>query len=148
MGERRQIFELHSLQFDLPTIEAAKNEFSNNNKLGEGGFGPVYKGTLPGGQEIAAKRLSRSSGQGVEEFKTEVELVAKLQHKNLVRLLGFSMESNETIVVYEYVPKGSLDRLLFGLPLFYLLFTKLTHQHFSLNDIFHSEKMRSKYYSS
>ncbi|KAL3742068.1 hypothetical protein ACJRO7_017533 [Eucalyptus globulus] len=110
---RRQISELHSLQFDLPTIEAATNEFSNNSKLGEGGFGPVYKGTLPGGQEIAAKRLSRSSGQGVEEFKTEVELVAKLQHKNLERLLGFSMESDETIVVYEYVPKGSLDRLLF-----------------------------------
>ncbi|KAK3433339.1 hypothetical protein EUGRSUZ_D00847 [Eucalyptus grandis] len=111
---RRQISELHSLQFDLPTIEAASNEFSNNSKLGEGGFGPVYKGILPGGQEIAAKRLSRSSGQGVEEFKTEVELVAKLQHRNLVRLLGFSVEREETIVVYEYAPNGSLDRLLFG----------------------------------
>ncbi|XP_039166681.1 cysteine-rich receptor-like protein kinase 8 [Eucalyptus grandis] len=110
---RRQISELHSLQFDLQTIEAATNKFSNNSKLGEGGFGPVYKGTLPGGQEIAAKRLSKSSGQGVEEFKTEVELVAKLQHRNLVRLLGFSMESDETIVVYEYVSNGSLDHLLF-----------------------------------
>ncbi|KAF8029975.1 hypothetical protein BT93_E2408 [Corymbia citriodora subsp. variegata] len=109
----RQISELHSLQFDLPTIEAATKKFSNDNKLGEGGFGPVYKGTLPGGEEIAAKRLSRSSGQGVEEFKTEVELVAKLQHRNLVRLLGFSMERDETILVYEYVPNGSLDRLLF-----------------------------------
>ncbi|XP_048141699.1 cysteine-rich receptor-like protein kinase 25 isoform X1 [Rhodamnia argentea] len=110
---RRQISELHSLQFDLRTIEAATNKFSNDNKLGEGGFGLVYKGTLPGGQEIAAKRLSRSSGQGVEEFKTEVELVAKLQHRNLVRLLGFSMEGDETILVYEYVPNGSLDCLLF-----------------------------------
>ncbi|KAK3433353.1 hypothetical protein EUGRSUZ_D00831 [Eucalyptus grandis] len=110
---RRQISGLHSLQFDLQTIEAATDNFSNNNKLGEGGFGPVYKGTLPNGQEIAAKRLSRSSGQGVEEFKTEVELVAKLQHRNLVRLLGFSMERDETILVYEYVPNGSLDRLLF-----------------------------------
>ncbi|KAK3433337.1 hypothetical protein EUGRSUZ_D00849, partial [Eucalyptus grandis] len=104
---------LHSLQFDLQTIEAATNKFSNDKKLGEGGFGPVYKGTLPGGQEIAAKRLSRSSGQGVEEFKTEVELVAKLQHRNLVRLLGFSMERDETILVYEYVSNGSLDHLLF-----------------------------------
>ncbi|KAF8010885.1 hypothetical protein BT93_J1505 [Corymbia citriodora subsp. variegata] len=120
---RRQISELHSLQFDLQTIEAATNKFSNDNKLGEGGFGPVYKGTLPSGQEIAAKRLSRSSGQGVEEFKTEVELVAKLQHRNLVRLLGFSMERDETILVYEYVPNGSLDHLLFGLPLFFLLLT-------------------------
>ncbi|KAF8014775.1 hypothetical protein BT93_H0544 [Corymbia citriodora subsp. variegata] len=110
---RRQITELHSLQLDLQTIEAATNKFSNDKKLGEGGFGPVYKGTLPGGQEIAAKRLSRSSGQGVKEFETEVELVAKLQHRNLVRLLGFSMERDETILVYEYVPNGSLDRLLF-----------------------------------
>ncbi|KAF8029974.1 hypothetical protein BT93_E2407 [Corymbia citriodora subsp. variegata] len=110
---RRQISELHSLQFDLQTIESATNKFSSNNQLGEGGFGPVYKGTLPGGQEIAAKRLSRSSGQGVEEFKTEVELVAKLQHRNLVRLLGFSMERDETILVYEYVSNGSLDHLLF-----------------------------------
>ncbi|XP_030456849.1 cysteine-rich receptor-like protein kinase 25 [Syzygium oleosum] len=109
----KQISELNSLQFDLRTIEAATNKFSNNNKLGEGGFGPVYKGTLPNGQEIAAKRLSRGSGQGVEEFKTEVELVAKLQHRNLVRLLGFSLERDETILVYEYVPNGSLDHLLF-----------------------------------
>ncbi|KAL3742088.1 hypothetical protein ACJRO7_017552 [Eucalyptus globulus] len=98
---RRPISELHSLQFDLQTIEVATNNFSNDKKLGEGGFGPVYK------------RLSRSSGQGVEEFKTEVELVAKLQHRNLVRLLGFSMERDETILVYEYVPNGSLDNLLF-----------------------------------
>ncbi|XP_048141276.1 cysteine-rich receptor-like protein kinase 25 [Rhodamnia argentea] len=110
---RRQISELHSLQFDLQTIEAATSKFSKYNKLGEGGFGPVYKGTLPGGQEIAAKRLSRSSGQGVEEFKTEVEIVAKLQHRNLVRLLGFSVEREETILVYACVPNGSLDRLFF-----------------------------------
>ncbi|XP_030533259.2 cysteine-rich receptor-like protein kinase 8 [Rhodamnia argentea] len=110
---RRPISELQSLQFHLQTIEAATNNFSDDNKLGEGGFGPVYKGTLPGGQEIAAKRLSRSSRQGVREFKTEVELVAKLQHRNLVRLLGFSMERDETILVYENMPNRSLDRLLF-----------------------------------
>ncbi|KAK3433356.1 hypothetical protein EUGRSUZ_D00828, partial [Eucalyptus grandis] len=110
---RRQISDLHSQQFHLQTIEAATNKFSDDNKLGEGGFGPVYKGTLPGGQEIAAKRLSRISGQGIEEFKTEIELLPKLQDRNLVRLLGFSMERDETILVYEYVSKGSLDHLLF-----------------------------------
>ncbi|KAK3433358.1 hypothetical protein EUGRSUZ_D00824, partial [Eucalyptus grandis] len=107
--------ELHSLQFDVGTIEAATDYFSNGNKLGEGGFGPVYRGTLPCGRRIAAKRLSQNSKQGMQEFKNEVELVAKLQHRNLVRLLGFSMEREETILVYEYVPNGSLDRLLFDL---------------------------------
>ncbi|OWM77680.1 putative receptor-like protein kinase At4g00960 [Punica granatum] len=107
------ISELHALQFPLCSIEAATNSFSSNNKLGEGGFGPVYKGKLPCGSEIAAKRLSQASGQGVQEFENEIELVAKLQHRNLVRLLGFSLEREETILIYEYVPKGSLDHSLF-----------------------------------
>ncbi|KAI4342928.1 hypothetical protein MLD38_027491 [Melastoma candidum] len=110
---KRQISELDSLQFQLAEIEEATGNFSDENKLGEGGFGAVYKGTLPDGQEIAAKRLSRFSGQGAEEFKNEVESVAKLQHRNLVRLLGYSMERDEAILVYEYVLNGSLDRLLF-----------------------------------
>ncbi|XP_048140784.1 cysteine-rich receptor-like protein kinase 25 [Rhodamnia argentea] len=108
-----ELSELHSLQFDVCAIEAATASFSNHNKLGEGGFGPVYMGTLPCGRKIAAKRLSQSSKQGVQEFKNEVELVAKLQHRNLVRLLGFAMEREETILVYEYVRNGSLDQLLF-----------------------------------
>ncbi|KAF3774874.1 Cysteine-rich receptor-like protein kinase 25 [Nymphaea thermarum] len=75
------------LVFDLDIIRAATNNFSDANKLGEGGYGPVYKGQLSDGQEIAVKRLSRNSGQGTTEFKNEVKLVAKLQHRNLVRLL-------------------------------------------------------------
>ncbi|KAL5578997.1 hypothetical protein UlMin_011439 [Ulmus minor] len=102
-----------SLQFDLATIEAATNKFSDDNKLGEGGFGEVYKGILPIGQEIAVKRLSKSSGQGVLEFKNEVELIAKLQHINLVRLFGFCWEGEEKILVYEYVANKSLDYFLF-----------------------------------
>nr|GMD91807.1 cysteine-rich receptor-like protein kinase 25 [Ipomoea batatas] len=74
-----------SVQFEFSTIEAITNCFSINNKIGEGGYGAVYKGRLPNGQEVAVKRLSKSSTQGVEEFKNEVALVAKLQHRSLVR---------------------------------------------------------------
>ncbi|XP_010928165.1 G-type lectin S-receptor-like serine/threonine-protein kinase B120 isoform X1 [Elaeis guineensis] len=94
-------------------ISIATDNFSESNKLGEGGFGHVYKGMLPGGQEIAVKRLSRSSGQGLEEFKNEVILIAKLQHRNLVRLLGYCIQGEEKILIYEYMPNGSLDAFLF-----------------------------------
>ncbi|XVF27804.1 hypothetical protein REPUB_Repub14bG0140300 [Reevesia pubescens] len=106
---------VESLQFDFSTIEAATNKFSIDNKLGEGGFGPVFKGILPNGQEIAVKRLSVRSSQGAEEYKNEVALVAKLQHRNLVRLLGFCLEGEEKLLVYEFVPNKSLDLFLFDL---------------------------------
>ncbi|XP_031392638.1 cysteine-rich receptor-like protein kinase 10 [Punica granatum] len=102
-----------SLQFDFAAIQAATEDFSANNKLGEGGFGEVYKGVLPSGKHVAVKRLSRSSRQGAEEFKNEVMVVAKLQHRNLVQLLGFCLEGREKILVYEYVPNKSLDYFLF-----------------------------------
>ncbi|XP_028788795.1 putative receptor-like protein kinase At4g00960 [Neltuma alba] len=81
-----EISRVERLQFDLETVRLATNNFSHENKLGEGGFGEVFKGSLPNGQDIAVKRLSLSSRQGVEEFKNEVVLVANLQHRNLVRL--------------------------------------------------------------
>ncbi|KAG5413729.1 hypothetical protein IGI04_001296 [Brassica rapa subsp. trilocularis] len=104
-----------SLQFEFKTIEAATSNFHSNNKLGHGGFGEVYKGTLPNGAQVAVKRLSKKSGQGEEEFKNEVFLVAKLQHKNLVRLLGFSVKGEEKILVYEFLPNKSLDHFLFAM---------------------------------
>ncbi|KAK4258892.1 hypothetical protein QN277_005289 [Acacia crassicarpa] len=110
-----EISSMDSLQYDFNTIEEATHKFSQDNKLGEGGFGVVYKGTLANGQEVAVKRLSQGSGQGVQEFKNEVEVVAKLQHKNLVRLLGFCVQGEEKILVYEYVPNKSLDYILFDL---------------------------------
>ncbi|CAN0896964.1 Cysteine-rich receptor-like protein kinase 8 [Linum grandiflorum] len=102
-----------SLMISLNVLKEATGNFSSENKLGEGGFGPVYKGKFPGGQEIAVKRLSTGSRQGLEELKTEVMLVAKLLHRNLVRLLGFCLEEDEKILVYEYLPNGSLDRTLY-----------------------------------
>ncbi|XP_039026673.1 G-type lectin S-receptor-like serine/threonine-protein kinase At4g27290 isoform X2 [Hibiscus syriacus] len=99
--------------FEFGTIAHATDTFSLNNKLGEGGFGPVYKGTLPNGHEIAVKRLSKSSGQGLTEFKNEVKLIAKLQHRNLVRLLGCCIHGDERMLVYEYMPNRSLDSFIF-----------------------------------
>ncbi|KAK9151661.1 hypothetical protein Syun_009970 [Stephania yunnanensis] len=81
--------------FSLASVSAATHNFSSANELGQGGFGPVYKGTLLNGQEVAVKRLSRDSGQGLEELKNEMMLIAKLQHKNLVRLLGCCIEGDE-----------------------------------------------------
>ncbi|KAM3701783.1 hypothetical protein ACJW30_05G200600 [Castanea mollissima] len=112
-NDATDITTIESLQFDLATIQAATNKFSEDNKLGGGGFGEVYKGILLNRQEIAVKRLSKSSGQGVEEFKNEILVVAKLQHRNLVRLLGFCLEGKEKLLIYEFVPNKSLDHFLF-----------------------------------
>ncbi|KAG2248857.1 putative cysteine-rich receptor-like protein kinase 23 [Brassica napus] len=102
-----------SLQFDFKAIEAATDKFSESNKLGQGGFGQVYMGTFPSGVQVAVKRLSKTSGQGEREFENEVVVVAKLQHRNLVRLLGFCLEGEEKILIYEFVPNKSLDYFLF-----------------------------------
>ncbi|XP_052203614.1 cysteine-rich receptor-like protein kinase 10 [Diospyros lotus] len=111
--DEHEISEVQSLQYSLASIQEATNNFSDDNKVGEGGFGAVYKGILPDMQEVAVKRLSRNSGQGAVEFKNEVVLVAKLQHRHLVRLLGFCLEGEEKILIYEFVPNKSLDYFLF-----------------------------------
>ncbi|XP_031279194.1 cysteine-rich receptor-like protein kinase 15 isoform X2 [Pistacia vera] len=97
----------------LAIIEAATDDFSDSNKLGKGGFGTVYKGVLPNGKEVAVKRLSRRSWQGLDEFKNEIIIIAKLQHRNLVRLLGCGIEEEEKLLVYEYMPNRSLDLFIF-----------------------------------
>ncbi|KAJ0538345.1 putative protein kinase RLK-Pelle-DLSV family [Helianthus annuus] len=99
--------------FSLAEISKATNDFSINNKLGQGGFGPVYKGVLKEGQEIAVKRLSKSSRQGLDEFENEVICIAKLQHRNLVKLLGYCIQDDEKMLIYEYMPNKSLDCILF-----------------------------------
>ncbi|CAM0906161.1 unnamed protein product [Alopecurus aequalis] len=110
---QEDIESIDSLIIDLSTLRAATGNFAEANKLGEGGFGAVYKGDLPGGQEIAVKRLSKSSGQGMGELKNELVLVAKLQHKNLVRLVGVCLQEHEKLLVYEYMPNRSIDTILF-----------------------------------
>ncbi|OMO92851.1 S-locus glycoprotein [Corchorus olitorius] len=98
--------------FDLGTMVVATNNFSADTKLGQGGFGHVYKGSLKG-KEVAIKRLSKSSGQGIEELKNEITLIAKLQHRNLVRILGCCVEKEEKMLIYEFMPNKSLDSFIF-----------------------------------
>ncbi|KAK2405026.1 hypothetical protein P8452_10582 [Trifolium repens] len=112
-GDEDEITIVESFQFNFDTIRVATNDFSDSNKLGQGGFGVVYRGKLPDGQMIAVKRLLKDSSQGDVEFKNEVLLVAKLQHRNLVRLLGFSLEGTERLLIYEFVTNKSLDYFIF-----------------------------------
>ncbi|XP_031097388.1 G-type lectin S-receptor-like serine/threonine-protein kinase At4g27290 isoform X4 [Ipomoea triloba] len=105
--------ELELPRFDWSTISRATNNFSVMNKLGQGGFGAVYKGALDGGEEIAVKRLSKNSTQGLEEFMNEVICIAKLQHRNLVKLLGCCISGEEKMLIYEYMPNKSLDFFIF-----------------------------------
>ncbi|CAL5062403.1 unnamed protein product [Urochloa decumbens] len=100
--------------YDFSQIKEATGNFSSENKLGQGGFGPVYKGLLPGGLEVAVKRLASCSVQGLLEFKNEIQLIAKLQHKNLVKLLGCCIQGDqEKMLVYEYMQNKSLDIFIF-----------------------------------
>ncbi|GLT59652.1 hypothetical protein SLA2020_324600 [Shorea laevis] len=108
-----EMIAAESLQYNFATVQAATNNFNDQNKLGQGGFGAVYKGRLSNGQDVAVKRLSRSSKQGDTEFKNEVLSMAKLQHRNLVRLVGFCLEGNERLLIYEFLPNLSLDQFIF-----------------------------------
>ncbi|EES14779.2 hypothetical protein BDA96_07G093300 [Sorghum bicolor] len=107
--EDMEYFE--SERLNLVAIRAATNNFSDENKLGEGGFGEVFKGTLQDGEEIAVKRLSQNSSQGFHELKNELVLAAKLKHRNLVQLLGVCLQE-EKLLIYEYMPNRSLDTFL------------------------------------
>ncbi|CAN0852668.1 G-type lectin S-receptor-like serine/threonine-protein kinase At1g61370 [Linum grandiflorum] len=109
--DEQESFELP--MFDLGSIELATNNFDISNLLGRGGFGPVYLGKLPDGKIVAIKRLSSSSGQGADEFKNEIMLISKLQHRNLVRLLGCCVDGLEKMLIYEFMPNKSLDTYLF-----------------------------------
>ncbi|KAK8504735.1 hypothetical protein V6N12_046984 [Hibiscus sabdariffa] len=112
--------ELQTSSFSLGQIKAATNDFHASNKIGEGGFGPVYKGTLPDGTVIAVKQLSARSKQGNREFVTEIGMISALQHPYLVKLYGCCIEGNQLMLIYEYLENNSLARALFGPPEFQL----------------------------
>ncbi|KAK3424235.1 hypothetical protein EUGRSUZ_F01040 [Eucalyptus grandis] len=112
-GSQRQKEDIDLPLYDFSTIAVATGHFSQTNMIGAGGFGSVYKGNLSMGQEIAVKRLSKGSRQGLEEFMNEVLLIAKLQHRNLVELLGCCIEGEERMLIYEYMPNKSLDYFIF-----------------------------------
>ncbi|XP_062018404.1 G-type lectin S-receptor-like serine/threonine-protein kinase At4g27290 [Rosa rugosa] len=112
-GSRSNKEDMELPLFDFHTIAAGTNNFSGTNILGEGGFGPVYKANLAQEQLVAVKRLSKDSGQGIDEFKNEVTMIANLQHRNLVKLLGCCIEGQERMLIYEYMPNKSLDCFIF-----------------------------------
>uniref|UniRef100_A0A0C9RSR4 TSA: Wollemia nobilis Ref_Wollemi_Transcript_14656_2307 transcribed RNA sequence n=1 Tax=Wollemia nobilis TaxID=56998 RepID=A0A0C9RSR4_9CONI len=101
------------LGFKYETLKTATDNFNPVNKLGEGGFGAVYKGVLPDNRNVAVKRLFINARHGMHEFSNEVQLISQVKHKNLVMLLGCSLDGPEHLLVYEYLPNRSLDQFLF-----------------------------------
>ncbi|KAI3510093.1 hypothetical protein L1887_25620 [Cichorium endivia] len=100
--------------FSYRDLRDATNDFSTANKIGEGGFGPVYKGTLDDGRVIAVKQLSISSHQGKSQFVAEIAIISAVQHRNLVKLYGSCIDGERRLLVYEYLENKSLDQALFG----------------------------------
>ncbi|CAI0409254.1 unnamed protein product, partial [Linum tenue] len=113
-GNKLRGLDLQTGMFTLRQIKYATNNFDPTNKIGEGGFGPVYKGMLSDGGVIAVKQLSSKSKQGNREFVNEIGMISALQHPNLVKLYGCCIEGNQLLLVYEYLENNSLARALFG----------------------------------
>lgn len=100
--------------FSYEELIKVTNGFSTQNLLGEGGFGCVYKGCLPDGRDIAVKQLKIGGGQGEREFKAEVEIISRIHHRHLVSLVGYCIEDNKRLLVYDYVPNNTLYFHLHG----------------------------------
>ncbi|XP_057769300.1 cysteine-rich receptor-like protein kinase 42 isoform X4 [Salvia miltiorrhiza] len=113
LGKISYSYNKSSLNYKYETLEKATDYFDPSRKLGQGGAGSVYRGTLPDGKTVAVKRLFFSTRQWVDEFFNEVNLISGIEHKNLVKLLGCSIEGPESLLVYEYVPNQSLEVCLF-----------------------------------
>ncbi|XP_065864963.1 probable LRR receptor-like serine/threonine-protein kinase At1g56140 [Euphorbia lathyris] len=109
-----ELLGLDATTFSYAELKTATEDFSPSNKLGEGGFGPVYKGKLNDGRVIGVKQLSVSSNHGKSQFVTEIATISAVQHRNLVKLYGCCIEGQNRILVYEYLENKSLDQALFG----------------------------------
>lgn len=120
IGQISTSIDRASLNFKYETLEKATDYFNPSRKIGQGGAGSVYKGTLPNGKIVAVKRLIFNTRQWVDDFFNEVNLISGIQHKNLVKLLGCSIEGPESLLVYEYVPNRSLDQFIFGNSIFFI----------------------------
>ncbi len=110
----------NTLEFTFKELQDATNDFSPSFFIGEGGFGKVYRGVLKDGTEVAIKKLTSGGNQGDKEFLVEVEMLSRLHHRHLVKLLGYycSLEPLQQLLCYELVPNGSLEAWLHGMSFF------------------------------
>nr|KYP40025.1 putative receptor protein kinase TMK1 [Cajanus cajan] len=113
-----QMVEAGNMVISIQVLKNVTNNFSEKNILGQGGFGTVYKGELHDGTRIAVKRMESGAitGKGAAEFKSEIAVLTKVRHRHLVALLGYCLDGNEKLLVYEYMPQGTLSRHLFNWP--------------------------------
>lgn len=113
--ESYHVFESGNLVISVQVLRRVTNNFASENELGRGGFGTVYKGELEDGTKIAVKRMECGAigSKGIDEFQAEIAVLSKVRHRHLVSLLGYSIEGNERLLVYEYMPLGALSRHLF-----------------------------------
>ncbi|WZZ06233.1 hypothetical protein YC2023_092154 [Brassica napus] len=115
VGDNIQMVEAGNMLISIQVLRSVTNNFSQDNILGQGGFGVVYKGELHDGTKIAVKRMENGviAGKGFAEFKSEIAVLTKVRHRHLVTLLGYCLDGNEKLLVYEYMPQGTLSRHLF-----------------------------------
>jgi serine/threonine protein kinase len=114
LGSSIATYTRQAKTFKFVEIDKATGSFDDSKVLGEGGFGCVYQGTLEDGTRVAVKVLKRCDGQGEREFLAEVEMLGRLHHRNLVKLLGICVEENARCLVYELIPNGSVESHLHG----------------------------------
>ena len=113
--------------FTYRELDVATHGFSMSNKLGEGGFGCVYKGVLSDGQLVAVKQLKEGVVQGEKQFQAEVEIISRVHHRHLVSLVGYCSSQHRRLLVYHYVPNGTLDYHLHGVCVCVSFLTHIMH---------------------